>query len=95
MRETRLRLEQEIRSALIDVQNTHQQLLLAERSAELGLQRLTMAREQYQLGGRSFIELQQIVTQSANDARNALDARLNYVNAVVGLEALVGRPVRP
>jgi outer membrane protein len=95
LRETRLELELQIRSALIDVDNLHEQLLLAERSAQLGLQRVAMTREQYQLGMTSFFELQQVVAQSANDARAALNARLRYTNAVVELERLVGRPVRP
>ncbi|UCG85219.1 MAG: TolC family protein [Gemmatimonadota bacterium] len=95
LRQTRLRLEREIRSALIDVENYHHQLLLAERSADLGLQRVAMTRQQYQLGIASFFELQQVVAQSANDARAALNARLTYTNAVVELERLVGRPVWP
>lgn len=94
-RETRLQLERDVRSSLIDCENTYRQLQLAERSAELGRQRLAMAQEQYQLGSRSFTELQQIVQTSADDARNALSARLNYVNAIIGLEQLVGRPVNP
>jgi outer membrane protein len=94
-REMGLQLEREVRAALIDLQNTHRQLQLAERSAELGRQRLDMAQEQYQLGSRSFTELQQIVNVSANDERNALAARLNYVNAVIGLEQVMGRPVVP
>jgi outer membrane protein len=95
LRETRLQLQREARSALIDVQNSYRQLELAERTAELGRQRLAMAQEQYQLGSRSFTELQQIVNTSANDERSALAARLNYVNAVIGLEELVGGPLRP
>jgi outer membrane protein len=95
LRETRLAIEREIRSALIDVENYHEQLLLAERSAELGLQRVAMTREQYQLGMTTFFELQQVVGQSVNDARAALNARLRYTNAVVELERLVGRSVRP
>ena len=95
LRQTRLRLEREIRSALIDVENYHEQLLLAERSSDLGLQRVAMTREQYQLGMTSFFELQQVVGQSVNDARGALNARLAYTNAVVELERLVGRSLRP
>jgi outer membrane protein len=95
LRQTRLRLVREIRSALIDVENYHRQLLLAERSAQLGLQRVAMTRDQYQLGTASFFELQQVVAQSAADARGALSARLTYTNAVVELERLVGRSVRP
>ena len=95
LRETRLQLEREVRSAFIDVQNSYRQLQLAERSAELGRQRLAMAQEQYQLGSRSFTELQQIVNVSASDERSALTARLAYVTAVINLEQLVGGPVRP
>ncbi len=95
LRQTRLRLEREIRSALIDVVNFHEQLLLAERSADLGLQRVAMTREQYQLGMTTFFELQQVVGQSVNDARGALNAQLAYTNAVVELERLVGRSVLP
>jgi len=94
-RETRLQLERELRSALIDVRNSYRQLQLAERSAELGRQRLAMAREQYQLGSRSFTELQQIVSVSAGDERNALTARLTYLNAVILLEQLLGGPATP
>jgi outer membrane protein len=94
-REIRLQLVREVRSALIDVQNSHRQLQLAERSAELGRQRLAMAQEQYQLGSRSFTELQQIVNVSASDERSALAARLDYVTAVIGLEQAVGGPVIP
>jgi outer membrane protein TolC len=54
-----------------------------------------MTREQYQLGMTSFFELQQVVAQSVNDARGALNARLRYTSAVVELERLVGRSVRP
>lgn len=95
LRETKLQLEREVRSAFIDVQNSYRQLQLAERSAELGRQRLAMAQEQYQLGSRSFTELQQIVNVSANDERSALAARLAYITAVINLEQLVGGPVRP
>jgi outer membrane protein len=95
LRGTRLALERQIRSALIDVENYHEQLLLAERSADLSLQRVDMMREQYQLGMTTFLELQQVVGQSVNDARAALNARLTYTNAVVELERLVGRSVRP
>ncbi|KPJ92795.1 MAG: hypothetical protein AMS18_06630 [Gemmatimonas sp. SG8_17] len=95
LRETRLQLQREAQSVWIDVQNSFRQLELAERTAELGRQRLAMAQEQYQLGSRSYTELQQIVNTSANDERSALAARLNYVNAVIGLEELVGGPLGP
>jgi len=94
-REIGLQVEREVRSTLIDVDNSYRQFQLAQRSAELGRRRLDMARQQYQLGSRTFTELQQIVSTSAQDERQALAARLDYVNAVVALESLIGGPVRP
>ncbi len=95
LREVDLQLERQLRTAVIDLQNAYHQQQLAERSAELGRERLRMAREQYLVGSRSFAELQQIVSTTASDERQALAARLDYANALVSLEELVGRPVQP
>lgn len=95
LRALRLQVERMVRSAVIDVENSYRQVQLAERSAELGRQRLVMAQQQYQVGSIDFTQLQQIVTTSANDERNALGARLNWANAVTALEELLQRSVRP
>ncbi len=92
-RSVRLQVEREVRSAFIDLENSYRQVQLAERSADLGRQRLIMAQEEYQLGTRTFTELQQVVQITARDEREALRARLSWANALVTLEELVGQPI--
>jgi len=95
LRAARLQVEREVRSNIIDVQNSYRTVQNAERSAQLARQRLTMAREQYQLGSIDYTQLQQVVTQSAGAERDALSARGRWATALVALEEVVGRPVRP
>ncbi|MFQ5703304.1 MAG: TolC family protein [Gemmatimonadales bacterium] len=95
LRAVRLEVERMVRSAVIDVENSYRQVQLADRSAELGRQRLAMAQQQYQVGSIDFTQLQQIVTTSASDERDALTARLNWANALTALEELVRRTVTP
>jgi outer membrane protein len=95
VRARRLEVERLIRSNIIEVENSYRRLQLAERSAQLARQRLEMAREQYQLGSISYTELQQVVTQAAGAERDALSAEGSWAAALVALEEVVGRPVRP
>jgi len=95
LRATRLQVEREVRSNLINVQNSYRSVQLADRSAQLARQRLEMAREQYQVGSIDYTQMQLVVTQAAQAERNALSARGNWASALVTLEEAVGRPVRP
>ena len=95
LRETRLRVEREVRSSIIDVQNSYLQVVSAQRSADLGRQRLEMAQEQYQLGSIGFTELQQVMSQASATGRAALNALGSWTTALVALEAVVGQQVRP
>jgi outer membrane protein len=95
LRQERLAVEREVRSALIDLQNAYRNLQLAERSAELGRLRVQMAREQFQTGTIGFTNFQQIANSSANEERQELVARRNWANALATVEALVGRDVTP
>ena len=95
LRAMRLQVEREVRSNIIEVQNSYRGVQLAERSAQLARQRLAMAREQYQLGSMDYTELQQVVTSSASAEREALSARGRWAAALVALEEVVGQPVRP
>ena len=95
LRAARLEVATLVRSNIIDVQNSYRSVLLAQRSAQLARQRLAMAREQYQLGSIDYTQLQQVVTQSAAAERDALSAQGRWATALVALEEVVGRPVRP
>ncbi|NIM49869.1 MAG: TolC family protein, partial [Gemmatimonadales bacterium] len=56
LREQRLQLEREVRSAFIDLVSTYRQAQLAERAVDISRRRLTMAQEQYQLGTIGFTD---------------------------------------
>lgn len=90
-----LRLETDVRSALIDVQNAFRSVRLADRSADLARQRLNLAQQRYQLGAMQYTELQLVIDQTAQAERGAVEARFEFARALVTLEERVGEPVRP
>jgi outer membrane protein len=96
LRAERLALETEVRTALIDLQNAFRSHLHAERSLALSQERLELTEERYRAGGAvSFIDLQNAIDGAARAERQAIDARFAFVNALVALEAKVGKEVRP
>lgn len=90
-----LRLETDVRSALIDLQNAYRSVQLADRSADLARQRLNLAQQRYQLGAMQYTELQLVIDQTAQAERSAVEARYEFARALVTLEERVGEPVRP
>lgn len=96
LRTEKLALETEIRSSLIDLENAYRSHLHAERSLALSQERLELTEERYRSGGAvSFIDLQNAIDGAARAERQAIDARFAFVNALVTLEAKVGKEVRP
>ena len=90
VRATRLRVERLVRSALIDLQNSHEVLQLAEQKAALSRERLELAQEQYRNGAMSFTELQNVIDRTADAERQVVDARFGYANARTYLEEYTG-----
>ena len=95
LREERLRVERDVRAALVDLRNAYRAVDLAERSAELARQRVELAQEKYRLGAISFADLQRFIDDAAREERAAVDARFAWINAVIALEQQVGGQVRP
>lgn len=95
LRAERLRIEREVRSAYIDLENAYQSLELAERSVALSRERLELAQEQYRLGAISFTDLQNVTEQAARTERDVVGARFGFVDALVNLEERIGKEVRP
>ncbi len=95
LREARLFLERDVRSAYIDLGTAYRRLELAQRAVDFSRRRLTMAQQQYQLGTIGFTEFQQIVTSASQDARSLISAELEFAQAGVTMEELVGESVRP
>ncbi|HEX6630754.1 MAG TPA: TolC family protein [Gemmatimonadaceae bacterium] len=95
LRAERLRLEQEVRSAVIDVENARRGLRLAERSAALNRERIALTQERYEVGGLDYIVLQTVLGQAAAAERQEMTARLQLANAWVALQEKLGAPVLP
>jgi len=95
LREERLRVERDVRAALVDLRNAYRAVELAERSAELARQRVELAQEKFRLGSISFADLQRFIDDAAREERAAMDARFAWINAVIALEQQVGGQVRP
>lgn len=95
LRAGRLQLETSVRSAVVDLRNAYQSVVLANRSADLSRTRLELAQEQYRLGAIQYQNLQQVIDGAAQAERQAVGARFNFALALVALEELVGGEVRP
>ena len=89
-RAAELRTEQEVRGALLELENQHESLRLAERSAEIAAEALRLAREEYRLGSRSFEDLRSAFDQEAGTRRQVIQARHSFVDALLSLEEAVG-----
>jgi len=90
LRNARLTLERDVRSALIDLENAYRSLQLAEQNAELSRERQELTQEQYRLGGINFTELQNVIDRTAQAERQALDARFQFITARLALEEKLG-----
>jgi outer membrane protein TolC len=93
--ETRLQVEQEVRSQLINLRNQGETLRLAGRSLAIAEDAVRLAREEYRIGTRTFEQLQDAVEQEATSRRQVIQARYGFVDALIALESAVGGPVRP
>jgi outer membrane protein len=94
-RATALRVEREVREALIDLRNAHRAVLLAELAADLSVERLELQQELFALGSVQFTDLQRVIEDAAAQERRAVNARYDFERARVTLEERVGAPVRP
>jgi outer membrane protein len=94
VREQEIALEADLSIALANVETAHQSALLEERNRQLAERQLGLARERYQLGAITFVELVDAQTVLAQAERDRTAAVFAYHDAVSSLEALVGTPLR-
>jgi outer membrane protein len=95
LRQGELALEADVRGGVIDVQNAHQALNLAERASGYSSERLRLARERYAIGAISFANLQILIDRASQEERQLINARYAFAEAVVALAERAGGPVRP
>ena len=93
LRQTRLEVEQNIRSQLIDLQSAYERYRTAERSLEIAEEKLRLGREAYRLTVRTFTELQQDVEAAATERRNLIAELYAFLEARVTLEETLGTSV--
>ncbi|MCH7531803.1 MAG: TolC family protein [Gemmatimonadetes bacterium] len=93
-REARLRIEETVRSAVLEISNQYEVLRLAERSLEIAQEALRLAREEYRIGTRTFEDLRSSFDSEATTRRQVITARHSFVDAVLTLEEAVGARVR-
>ena len=90
-REARLALEQEVRAALIDLENAYAGVRLAERSADIARERLRQGQQQYRLGTlQDYTALQQMIDAVAQQERTVASAYYNFSVALLTLEEKIG-----
>ncbi|MDZ7779340.1 MAG: TolC family protein [Gemmatimonadota bacterium] len=93
-RELELALEADLRIALAEVRTAYESALLEERNRELAERQLTLARERYQVGAITFVELMDAQTVLSGAESDSIVAAFAYHDAVTALEALVGASLR-
>ena len=94
VREQELALEADLSIGIANIQTAYESALLEERNRELADQQLSLARERYQLGAITFVELVDAQTVLAQAERDRIAAVFAYHDAVTSLEVLVGNPLR-
>jgi outer membrane protein len=94
VREQELALRSDLAVSLGSVRTAYQSALLEERNQTLADEQLRLARERYQLGAITFIDLVEAQTVKAQADLQRLAAIYTYHDAVTSLEAVVGAPLR-
>lgn len=93
VRAERLRVEHEVRSAYIDVENARRNLRLAARAAALSRERVELAQRRYEAGGLDFVAFQNVLLRAADSERQEAQAELELALAEVQLRLRSGEPV--
>jgi outer membrane protein len=94
VREQELALEADIAIGIATVRTAYESALLEERNRELAQQQLDFARERYQVGEITFVELVDAQTVLEQAEADRLAAVYAYHDLVTALEALVGTSLR-
>jgi outer membrane protein len=94
VREQELALRADLSIALANVRTAYQSALLEERNRDLADQQLLLARERYQLGAITFVELVDAQTVLVQADRDRTAAVFAYHDSVSTLEVLVGTTLR-
>jgi outer membrane protein TolC len=93
-REARLRVEETVRGALLELESQWEALAVAERAGDIAAEALELAREEYRLGTRTFEALRQSIDEEAATRRQLIQSRYAFADALLDLEEAVGARIR-
>ncbi len=94
LRDGVLRVGQQTRGAVIDLQIAYAGLQIELRALELSRQQLALAQEQYRLGAINFTNLQTVRDRAAQAERTAVNAEYDFAASLATLEEVVGGSIR-
>ncbi len=94
VREQQLALQSEIGAGLARLRAAYESAVIEQRNQALADEQLRLAREQYQLGFTSFVELVEAETVKAQADRELIAAVFAYHGSLATLEATVGTSLR-
>jgi outer membrane protein len=89
-----LGLRADVSAGLGMVETAYRSALLEEVNQDVARQQLRLARERYEMGSGSFLELVEAETVMASSERALLDSVYGFHQAVVDLESLIGTTLR-
>ncbi len=94
LRDGVLRVGQQTRGAVINLQNAYAGLQIELRALELSRRQLALAQEQYRLGAINFTNLQTVRDRAAQAERTAVNAEYDFAASLATLEEVVGGSIR-
>jgi len=92
-RQTQLQFEETVRSAHQNLVSQYEALVLSVESAEIAADALRLAREAYAIGGSTFDQLQQSVTDDENARRDVITTQYSFITNFITLENAIGLAV--
>jgi outer membrane protein len=95
VRALELQIRADVTEAAHNLETAYQTALLQRENTERAREELRLARERYQLGAGTFLELLDSQTLSAQAEVDQIEAVFGFHQALASLEAAVGRPIRP
>ncbi len=94
VRQEEIALRADLSVDLANVRTAYRSALLEERNQSLAQEQLRLAREQYQVGSVTFVDLVNAETVAAQANSDRISAVYAYHDAVTSLETLVGASLR-
>ena len=90
LRQTRLRIEESIRSKYLDLETAWQNVRQRERAREVATELLGIVREEYRLATKGIGELRTAIRDEANARREEVDQRFAFATALLALYEELG-----